>query len=421
MRRDRPLRFQSFHVIILCCWILSSCSTPNETEASSTEVISSEFSLLDSMLTKATELGEIPGAAICIVREGELIHHRSFGWSNPITEIPLQHDAIFRICSQTKSITSTAAMILWERGLIGLDDPVSKYLPDMDSVGVLDEFFEADTSFTTVPVNSVMTIRHLMTHQSGLSYGEIGSAEMKLIYEKYGVVDLFTTDSVTTQENCQRISKTALIHQPGEKWNYSLGLDVLVRVIEIASGEPFDVFLRREILDPLEMHHTHFYLPDSLEERLVPVFDRVDLGKWELHKHPLYSTDYPVNGEKAYFSGGAGLSSTPLDYSNFLQMYLNRGEFKGVRLLQESTIDTIMANHELNPREADWYQGLAFGVQKPESEGIFPGGTFFWGGYFNTSYAADPQSKTIGIIMKQTYGVNESTTQKFNESVFVNR
>lgn len=384
-------------------------------------MISSEFSQLDSMLTEAIEKGEIPGAAVCILRRGELIHHRSFGWSNPTTEVPLKNDAIFRICSQTKAVTSTAAMILWEKGLIGLDDPVSKYLPAIDSLGVLAQFNEVDTSFTTVPVNSVMTIRHLLTHQSGLSYGEIGSPEMKLIYERYGVVDLFTTDSVTAHENYQRISRTALVHHPGEKWNYSLGLDVLVSVIEVASGEPFDVFLRREILDPLEMHHTHFYLPDSLEERLVPVFDRVELGKWELHTHPLYTTDYPIKGEKAFFGGGAGLSSTPLDYANFLQMYLNRGMFKGVRLLQESTVDSIMANHELNPREADWYQGLAFGVQGPESEGVFPSGTFFWGGYFNTSYAADPQSQTIGIIMKQTYGVNESTTQKFNEAVFGSR
>ena len=378
---------------------------------------SARFATLDSMMDAAVLADVVPGGVVYIVQDGEILHYDAFGWSDPLDSIPMSEEAIFRICSQTKALTSTAAMILWERGLLDLDEPVFNYIPAFEGMAVL-ETVHPDSSHSTVPAREVMTVRHLMTHQSGIPYGEIGDPRFKTLYEKHGVVDLFTTDSITAAMNCERLAATALLHEPGAQWNYSLGLDVLVRVIEVASGEPFDIFLRREVLEPLGMKDTYFHLPDSLAGRLVEVWEPDVDQRWKPHAHSRYSTDYPVAGAQTYLSGGAGLCSTPADYARFLQMYLNRGVLDGRRILQESTVDSVMTNQELNPRDANWYQGLAFGVEKPNSNGPLPPGAFFWGGYFNTTYAADPQSQTIGILMKQTYGANDPTSAQFLSEVF---
>ncbi len=382
----------------------------------------SDFEALDAMLDSAVNAGGIPGAEVMVVRQGEVIHHQVHGWSHPTDSVKLEKHSIFRICSQTKALTSTAAMILWERGLLDLDDPVEKYIPSFAHLELLDSLSN-DTTFTTIPHDRTMTIRHLLTHQSGLSYGEIGDPRFDKIYAKTGVVDLFSTEPITAEENCNRLAKTALIHAPGERWNYSLGLEVVVRVVEVVSGQPFDVFLKSELLDPLGMTDTHFYLPEALAGRLVPVFEPAEEG-WKLHEHHQYTTDYPVAGAKTFFGGGAGLSSTALDYAKFLQMYLNRGEFNGRRILEEATVDSIMSNQQGELGEGKrWHQGLAFGVQTEagEAAGGSPAGTFFWGGYFNTTYAADPTTGTIGILMKQTFGANDLTSGRFSSLVFSSR
>ena len=380
------------------------------------------FVPLKAMLDSAVNSGSVPGAEVMIVRRGEVVHHQVHGWSHPVDSVKLEKNSIYRICSQTKALTSTAALILWERGLLGLDDPVERYIPSFANLELLESFAE-DSSFTTIPHDATMTIRHLLTHQSGLSYGEIGDPRFEQIYAKMGVVDLFTTEPITAAENCERLAKTALIHTPGERWNYSLGLEVVVRVVEVVSGQPFDVFLKSELLDPLGMTDTHFYLPDSLVHRLAPVFEPAEKG-WKLHEHKNYTTDYPVAGARAFFGGGAGLSSTALDYAKFLQMYLNRGTFNGHRILEEATVDSIMSNQEGGLREGQgWFQGLAFGVQHEvgEAAGGSPAGTFFWSGYFNTLYAADPTTGTIGILMKQTYGADDLSSQRFGSLVFPSR
>ncbi|MDA0304303.1 MAG: serine hydrolase [Bacteroidetes bacterium] len=377
------------------------------------------FVALDAMLDSAVNAGGIPGAEVLVVRQGEVVHHQVHGWSHPVDSVKLQKHSIFRICSQTKALTSTAALILWERGLLDLDDPVEQYIPSFAQLELLDSLSD-DTTFTTIPHDRTMTIRHLLTHQSGLSYGAIGDPRFDRIYAKAGVVDLFTTEPLTAEENCERLAQTALIHAPGERWNYSLGLEVVVRVVEVVSGQPFDEFLKTELLDPLGMTDTHFYLPDSLADRLVPVFEPAEQG-WKLHEHRQYTTDYPVAGARTFFGGGAGLSSTALDYAKFLQMYLNRGEFNGHRILQEATVDSIMSNQQGELLEGQgWYQGLAFGVQHEvgEAAGGSPAGTFFWSGYFNTAYAADPSTGTIGVLMKQTYGAQDPTSGLFSSLVF---
>lgn len=360
---------------------------------------------LDSTVAAAVEQDLIPGAVLLIERPGTARLHKSYGLADPMRGRAMDKDALFRICSQTKAITATAAMILWERGQLDLDAPVARYLPSFEHIGVLDSL-AMDTTFTTRPALRPPTVRHLMAHTAGIPYGEIGDDRFERIYAQRDIVDLFPRDARSSRDNADRLGATCLAHDPGAMWTYGLGLDILVAVIETASGESYADFLQREILDPLGMRDTHFVLPGSKVERLVAVAEHEPEGQgWRDHRHPVYSTDYPLHPEWPLCSGGAGLTSSAEDYTRFLRMYLDRGAIPQGRILQEATVDTVMADHARGLLNG-WHQGLAFGVQSRDSGP----GPFFWGGYFNTTYFADPLTGTTVVLMKQTYGVKDDPT-----------
>ena len=378
---------------------------------------------IDAMCKKAIQDGDLPGIVAFVARKGKIIFHEAYGMSDNPSSRKMKKDDIFRIASQSKAITSTAVMMLWEEGRFQLDDPISKYIPEFKNPMVLSSFRFKDTSYTAVPADKEITIRHLLTHTSGLGYGVIdGDERIRLIYEKAGITDLFTTAPVTIEESVKKLAKLPLHHNPGDKFTYSEGLDVLGYFIEIVSGLPFDEFLRKGLFDPLDMDDTWFYLPKSKADRLVTV-QKKENEKWEKYPITFYDTDYPIKGSKTFFSGGAGLSSTAKDYATFLQMYLNGGELNGVRILSRTTVKSIMGNHTGNLFGGNGeYYGLAFGITTKEGQdmgGNGSKGTFDWGGYFNTQYFADPVEQTIGIIMKQTQGpVNDETGWKFRQLVF---
>lgn len=378
---------------------------------------------IDAMLTRSIEQDQVPGAVALVARNGKIVYHKAFGMAHNGSNRSLQRDDIFRIASQTKAITSTAVMMLWEEGKFSLDDPISKYIPEFENAVVFESLNEADSSFTATPAHRSITIRHLITHTSGIGYGMIDDDNFRKIYQKAGIIDAFTTEDVSIEENIKKLAKLPLHHEPGAKFTYSEGLDVLGYMIEKLSGLPLDRFFKERIFDPLEMEDTYFYLPDSKNERLVAVQAWED-GTWITYpSSPFYDPDYPIKGAKRFFSGGGGLSSTAEDYANFLQMYLNQGEFNGERLLSRTTVQLIMANQVGDLLgESGSYYGLAFGVldQKGEAMGGKGSvGTFEWGGYFNTSYFADPVENIIGILMKQTQDANsDETGWKFRQLVF---
>jgi CubicO group peptidase (beta-lactamase class C family) len=399
--------------------------SPVLTEASPESVgISAErLERIDKMCIEAIESGDLPGIVSMVVRNGKIVHWKAYGMADNQSGRTLKRDDIFRIASQSKAITSTAVMMLWEEGKFRLDDPISKFIPEFKNPQVLKSFKYADTTYTTVPAKSEITIRHLLTHTSGIGYGIIdGNEQIKMIYQKAGVTDLFTTEKITIAESVKKLAKLPLHHNPGEKYTYSEGLDVLGYFIEVVSGMPFDEFLKTKIFDPLGMNDTRFYFPEDKAARLVAVQQKVN-GKWEKYPVTFYDTDYPVKGAKTFFSGGAGLSSTVKDYAIFLQMYLNGGELNGVRILSRKTVESIMGNQtgELYGWPNEHY-GLAFGVLTDKGQnkgGLGSEGTFQWGGYFNTSYFADPKENVIGLIFKQTQGpVNDETGWKFRQLVF---
>lgn len=398
--------------------------SPPLSEASPSSVGISEERLkwVDNMLEQSVAEGDIPGAVALIARNGKIVYHKAFGMADTETGQAQQEDDIFRIASQTKAITSTAVMMLWEQGKFRLDDPISKFIPEFKDPQVLNTFQYADTSYTTRPADKEITIRHLLTHTSGIGYGVIdGDERMKMIYDKAGTTDLFTTEDVSIEEVVKILGGLPLHHNPGEKYTYSMGLDVLGYFIEVVSGMPFDKFVKEHLFDPLGMEDTGFYLPQNKAERLVSIQHKEN-GKWVNYPNTFYDTNYPIKGAMKFFSGGAGLSSTAKDYATFLQMYLNGGELNGVRILSRTTIESMMANQTGDLfGGVDSHHGLAFGVLTEEGQakgGSGSAGTFVWGGYFNTQYFADPQEKIIGIIMKQTQGpTTDQTAWKFKQIV----
>ena len=401
----------------------SAKKSPVLTEAApeTVGVSSARLSRIDQVCTDAIQNGDIPGVVALMVRNGKIIHWKAYGMADNQAGKVLKRDDIFRIASQSKAITATAVMMLWEEGKFRLDDPISKYIPEFKNAQVLKSFNYSDTTWSGEPVKTEITIRHLLTHTSGIGYGVIdGDERFKLMYKKAGITDLFTTEKITIEESVKKLAKLPLHHQPGEKFTYSEGLDVLGYFIEVVSGMSFDAFLRTHIFDPLGMIDTRFYLPDEKAGRLVTVQQKVD-GKWTKYPVTFYDTDYPVKGAKSFYSGGAGLSSTAKDYATFLQMYLNGGEYNGVRLLSRTTIEVIMSNQIGNiwGETPDNVYGLAFGVLTDKGAakgGSGSEGTFDWGGYFNTQYFADPKEKIIGILMKQTQGdVKDNTGWKFRQ------
>ncbi|MEA1787568.1 serine hydrolase domain-containing protein [Arenibacter sp. GZD96] len=398
-------------------------SVLSEASASSQGMSPERLNRIDAMLQKAVADEDVPGIVALIARNGKIVFHKAYGMADNTANRSLKNDDIFRIASQTKAITATAVMMMWEEGKFRLDDPISKYIPEFKEARILKSFNEADSSYTSVPAQNQITIRHLLTHTSGIGYGVIdGDLRFKKMYAKAGITDLFTTANIPIGESVKKLAALPLHHNPGEKFTYSEGLDVLGYFVEIVSGTPFDQFLRQRIFDPLGMKDTWFYLPTDKHHRLVSVQHKVD-GKWRNYPVTFYDTDYPITGAKRFFSGGAGLSSTTKDYATFLQMYLNMGKLNGVRLLSRTTVETIMANQigDIWAAEPRHY-GLAFGVLNDNGKangGQGGVGTFDWGGYFNTQYFADPEEQLIGLIFKQTQGnVSDQTSWRFRQMVF---
>lgn len=394
----------------------------SEAAPESVGVSAARLQWVDRMLAEAVAQGEVPGVVALIARNGKIVYHKAFGMADAEAGRPQRNDDIFRIASQSKAITSTAVMMLWEEGKFRLDDPISKFIPEFKNPRVLDRFRYADTSYTTRPAAREITIRHLLTHTSGLGYGVIdGDERMKMIYEKAGTTDLFTTEAVRIGDIVKKLAVLPLHHNPGEAYTYSIGIDVLGYLVEVVSGMPFDRFLKERLFDPLGMDDTYFYLPEGKASRLVAIQQREN-GAWVRFPDTFYDPDFPIKGEKTFFGGGGGLSSTARDYATFLQMYLNGGELNGVRILSRKTVETIMSDHTGDLYGGgDSHHGLAFGVLKAAGAargGVGSAGTFEWGGYFNTQYFADPQENVIGILMKQTQGpVADQTAWKFKQLI----
>ena len=344
------------------------------------------------------------GIVTIIVKDNQLVQYKGYGYLNAATRKPMPPDAMFRIMSQTKAITGVGIMILYEQGKLLLDEPVGDFIPEFRNQVVLDKFNAADTTYTTVPAKRTITIRDLLTHSSGIDYADIGSAAMKAIYAKAGIpsgLGYFDRDLKTEMK---KLGKLPLGFQPGEKFQYGLNTDLLGCLIEIISAQTLDAFLRENIFEPLGMKDTYFNVPEPKANRLATVYTENDehhIIPWS-HSFRNIDPDYPTM-KKHYFSGGAGLTSTAFDYAIFMQMLLNGGIYNGKRILSPRTVEIMTSNQlDFHFNGTDDF-GLGFEIVSDKAANLGPKnkGSFSWGGYYGTTYWADPKAKMVCLIMTQ--------------------
>ena len=407
----------AFLIIIIACACKQTTGL-KETSPISVRVSEDRLIHIDKMLKQSIDSGWIAGAVGFIARDGKIVYDKSFGISNVETKMLMHTDDIFRIASQTKAITSVAVMMLFEEGKFILDDPISKYIPEFANPRVLDKFNEKDTTYTSVPASREITIRDLLTHTSGIDYAGIGSPNMRAIYAKSGIPGSFGSDKIVLGDKIRALGKLPLIHQPGERFTYGLNVDVLGYLVEVLSGENLDHYFHKHIFEPLGMNDTYFYLPASKHDRLVKVIAE-DKNHHLVNASGTY-VDYPLV-EGTYYSGGAGLSSTIKDYAIFLQMLLNKGEYKGKRLLARHTVDLMTTNQigDLNLGKDKFGLGFEITTASGQERLGISEGSFAWGGYFATTYWADPKERLVCLLFLQQSPFSHSEIQdKFKAMVY---
>jgi CubicO group peptidase (beta-lactamase class C family) len=325
-------------------------------------------------------------------------------------------DAMFRICSMTKPITTVAAMMLYEEGKFLLDDPVWKYLPEFKNAKVRVKPATGDPY--TIPAGKEITIRDLMRHTSGITYQ--WNEDLGPTYEKANVASGLLQYDGTIGDSVKQLAAIPLLFNPGDKFEYSLGVDVLGRLIEVVSGKPLDEFFRTRIYEPLGMKDTYFFPPDNKAGRVATAYTYyADKGLNRFPETPIregsfvYSADYPTRGPKKLFSGGAGLVSTAMDYARFCQFMLDEGKVGNTRLLSRKTVE-LMTHDQLGKISADEGFGLGFGidgVKAPLSE-LGSTGAYNWGGFFYTGFSIDPKEQMIVIFMAQLHPTGDLTLDR---------
>jgi CubicO group peptidase (beta-lactamase class C family) len=360
---------------------------------------SQRLNRLTTEMKAIAERGDVPGVVTMVARKGKVVHFEATGKRELEGGTPMQKDSIFRIYSMTKPITGVAMMILFEQGKWQLNDPVSKHIPEFADLKVA-KVDPANGAVTTVPSNHPMTMRELMSHSGGLTYGFFGGTAVDKQYVDNKVFD----QAQPMKTFIERLGKTPLLFQPGERWHYSVSVDVQGYLVEKLSGQTFPEFLQQHVFGPLKMVDTAFYVPESKMNRLAEFYFRGKDGKTVKHPGVADYSKPPV-----FPSGGGGLVSTASDYLRFCQMLLNGGTLDGQRILSPLTVK-LMRTNMLPESARTMGPGTGFGldfavVDDPAAGGGYGGeGTYFWGGYAGTWFWIDPVYELIVIGMIQERG-----------------
>ena len=365
---------------------------------------------LATVLKTAVDRGDVPGVAVAVVNKDGLLYNEGFGKSRTLSNTPMAKDTIFNMASMTKAITSAAIMMLIDEGKLKLDDDVATYLPQWKDRPVVSKFNAADGSFETRPAKRAMTIRHLLTHTSGIGYG-FSSPTLAKIMEKTKKSEL----------------DSPLLFDPGDSWAYGASTRVLGHVVEKISGQTIDKFLESKILLPLGMNDTFYLVPAAKTSRVVAVNRRGNDGKF---------IEAPVPATiPATVQGDGGLYGTPSDYGLFLRMLLNRGTLNGKRILteksartmfeahtgsvvvkeQESTNQGLSRNFPLGAGKDKW--GLGFQLAAEKQTGRRSPGSGTWAGIFNTHFFIDPSKEVGVVVMMQTLPFYDEASMKVYASV----
>lgn len=419
MRNHRSLHY-SVALLALCA---GSCSI-EITVPPDTGFDSARLERIDIAINEAIAGQEIPGAVAMIVKDGKTAYHKAFGYADIESKTTMENDTIFRIASMTKAVTSVGVMILYEKGHFLLNDPVSKYIPEFADMRVISEVDDEGSIIATVPAEAQIRIIDLLSHTSGITYPFI-PGHLQKTYAESGVIDGLTASNRKLENQIRLLAQQPLLFEPGSNFAYGLSTDVLGYLIEVISGQPLDQFFAENIIDPLGMVDTYFYLPEDKRARLATLYAEVPeqglvVSKGTESDIKLDNPNYPIEGARSYFSGGAGLSSTAQDYGRLLQMLLDDGELDGTRILSRKSVELMRT-----PR-VDWDGdeipdfGLGFVIvsdlgKRGELASV---GNFAWGGAYYTSYWIDPAENLIAVFMSQGRPISSDIDDKFKVLVY---
>lgn len=409
----KPLLRAALLVALTTLTISAQTTAPRPTPAS-VGIGADRLERLHAAMQGFVDRKEVSGIVGLVAREGKTVDLFAVGQADIEKRVPMKTDSIFRIASMTKPVTSVAIMMLLEENKLALTDPVSRFIPAFKG-NVVMEGVGAEAK--TVPARRAITIRDLLAHKSGLTYGFLAAGAVGASYRKNGVADGLITTMMTLEENVNKLAAEPLVSQPGAAFNYSLGVDVLGRVVEVASGMPLNVFFRERIFKPLKMTDTDFIVPEAKWSRFVTVYSPDGKGGIRPMTDPesfgnthMSPWAYYKEG-KTYFSGGAGLASTAADYARFANMLLNGGALEGARLLSPKTIEMMTLSHtsELTPPLPLLGPGVNFGLgfrvvtDLAATQTLGSNGLYGWSGIYGTNFWVDPKEKLVAVMMVQKY------------------
>lgn len=435
--RPRPSKTS----LVLCVLVLSGCfafglsgekdATKGNQALSPADPESAGFCperllLIDNLLRRFVERRVINGAIALVARQGRMAYYHAVGFRDLEKRVPIRKDDIFRTASQTKAITSVAAMMLWQEGKMSLDEPVSRYVPELPEAEVFLFSGEEASNGKSRPSPRPVTVRDLLTHVSGYCYPSNKKEWGNTGPETFGLKSALPSHTASLKEEMQRIAGVPLVHAPGAKFTYDcLNSDILGFLIEKVSGQSLDDFFRTRIFEPLGMKDTYFRLPEDKNGRLLPLYAAAEAGKGIRQPSRRYSGAYFKEVE--FYSGGRGLCSTAMDYAIFMQMLLNGGEYNGVRLLQRETVQMMTTNQigaldcgSLFATGGKSKFGLGFELIGASGSTRSPisDGSFGWGGAFGSLYWIDPVEEMIVQLVIQVEGNNDELRGKFINAVY---
>ncbi len=395
--------------VVISCFVLALFASSvvfaqdmSRAEPEAAGVSSERLNRLNTIFKEYVDDGELPGSVILISRQGKVIYQNAFGLRDRESGSPMKVDTIFRIASQTKALISVGIMILQEEGRLLISDPVGKYIPEFSTTTVAEP--REDGGYNIVKTKRAVTIRDLLTHTSGISYGNGPASDM---WEEAGIQGWYFADhDEPIAETVRRIAALPFDAHPGERWVYGYNTDILGVVIEEVSGESLDAFLKKRILEPLSMKDTHFYLPESKVDRLATVYSAGEDGNLERAPSPggMVGQGAYVNGPRKSFSGGAGLLSTAEDYAGFLQMMLNGGELNGTRIISRKSVELMTVDHL---HDIAFQPGVGFGlgfsvVKELGARGVLGSEEeYSWGGAYHSTYWVDPREQLVVVYFTQ--------------------
>lgn len=374
---------------------------------------SARLGAIPKFMGSYVDRGKLAGLSTLVARHGQIVHFESIGMRDRERGLPMERDSIFRIYSMSKPITSVALMMLYEEGHFQLSHEVSRYIPEFKKLRVWAG--GTNEAWATKEPARPMTIRDLLTHTSGLTYGFMNQHPVDRLYRRGGI-DGSATSQLTLKEMMEKLADIPLLFSPGEHWNYSVSTDVCGYLVEVLSGRPLDEFLQARIFAPLGMVDTGFMVPKDKLDRFTANYEK-NARTREVRLVDKSDETSAYAAPKRFLSGGGGLVSTMTDYWRFCQMCLNGGAFEGTRLLSRKTMEFMRSNHlpggrtmkemslssfgELAAEGAGFGLGFQVILEPAEAQAIGSVGNFSWGGAASTYFWIDPEEDLIAILMTQ--------------------